>query len=204
VFARSVGKRLAVGAATLATGFGLILSIAPAASALTAHTPWGPWNGLGYEQPAAVTGLPFRFHRFHHCVPLSEQAPQVSAVDPAALPLVDTRPLWRPAVRPVAEHMARHHARRHHHGARHHARRHARHHGRRFHNGSLHGVRYGLGSTAYRGATHRALATSAVTRLVPAHALGAQYPFAHHFGRHHGRHHRHHHRLRHHRHLYQR
>lgn len=192
-----------MGAATLATGFGLVLSIAPAASACASHTPWGPWNGLGYEQQTVASGLPFHLH---HCHPLAEQSPQVDTVAPAEAPLVETRPLWRPAVRPAAEHALRHRAHRHH--GRHHRRRHGRHHGHRFHNSRLQGVRYHLGGTVYRTAGHRAVTATAVTRVASARALGAQHSFAHHFGHHHGRchHHRHHHRhhhLRHHRHLYQ-
>jgi len=189
VFARSVGKRLAVGAATLATGFGLMLSIAPAASACPASAPWGPWNGLGYEQQAVVSGLPFHFH---HCAPLVEQAPELTAAAPAAAPLVETRPQWRPA----SEHGVRHRASRHH--ARH--ARHARHHGRRFHNGHRHGARYNLSRLSGRTVTHRAF-TPAVTRLVPLHTLAGQHPLAHRLGRHHSpRHHHRHHGLRHHRH----
>ncbi len=187
-----------MGAATLATGFGLVLSIAPAASACASHTPWGPWSGLGYERPTVVSGLPFHFH---HCLPLAEQAPQVGALTPADVPLVETQPLWGPGARPMAEHSVRHHARRHH--VRHHGRHHRRHHGRRFHNGHLHGVRYRLSGTAYGIAGHRAITTAAVTRVASARALGVRQPFAHpfgdRFGRHHGRHH--HHRRHHHRHL---
>jgi hypothetical protein len=200
VFSRSVGKRLAVGAATLATGFGLLLSIAPAASACPASTPWGPWNGLGYEQPTVVSGLPFHFH---HCAPLAEQGPEFIGAVPAATSLVETRPQWRPAVRPAAEHGVRHRARRHH--TRHHTRQHLRHHGRRFHYGRVNAARYGLGTT------HRAVAplstrlntrvtTPLTTRLVPAHAQSVRHPLAHRLGRHHGlRHHHRHHGLRHHR-----
>ena len=182
MFARSVGKRLAVGAATLATGFGLMLSIAPAASACPVSAPWGPWNGLGYEQPVA-SGLPFHFH---HCAPLAEQAPELTAVTPLGAPLVETRPQWRPA----SEHSVRHRARRHH--IRHH--RHARHHGRRFHNGRVYGARYGHGSTV-----HRSVVAPMSARLAPARALSVHYPLAQHLGRHHGfRHHHRHHRPGHH------
>ena len=195
MFARSVGKRLAVGAATLATGFGLMLSIAPSASACPAAGPWGPWNGLGFEQQAAVSALPFHFH---HCAPLAGQAPELTAVAPAAAPLVDTRPQERP----LSEHGVRHRAHRHHaRHARHHARRHARHarhQGRRFHSGRVHGARYDLGG---RTVAHHAFAP-VIARRVPLHTLGYQRPLDQ-LGQHQGLRHdglRHHHRhgLRHH------
>ncbi|MBC3843906.1 hypothetical protein GXW82_37985 [Streptacidiphilus sp. 4-A2] len=186
MFARSVTKRLVVGAAALTAGFGLVLSVAPTASACAGHAPWGPWNGLGYQRPVAVSGLPFRFH---HCAPLADQGFPLVMTAPMAVPAEVTQPEQRPVALLGAEHHARHHAR-------HHAGRHHRHHGRRHHH---RGYRHHLYRSARRTAapalstTAAPVFTPAVARMVPAHAMGAWHPLAHQMNRHHHPR-RHHHR----------
>jgi hypothetical protein len=178
VFARSVTKRLAFGAAALTAGFGLVLSVAPTASACATHAPWGPWNGLGYQRPVAVSGLPFHFH---HCAPLAEQGFPLVMTTPMTAPLEVAQPEQRPVVLLGAEHHARYHAREH-------ARRHHRHHGRRHHH---RGYRHHLYRSMRRTAeptlsTAVAPALSpAVARMDPAHAMGAWQPLAHQLNRHH-------------------
>ena len=194
MFARSAGKRLAVGAATLATGFGLLLSIAPAASACTTHTPWGPWNDWS-TQGTVVAGMPFRHH---HCLPLFEQSAPTAVLVPVAETAPVRHELWHHhAVPPLAEHVARHHGRRHH-GRRHHGRRHhlVSRHAVRYNNAGYQAVRYHLGSALYRTDAPRALAA-----MVPAHRLGFVHPAADFRDRHYGaRHHHHRHHLRRHHH----
>ena len=120
MFTRVVGKRLALGAATFAAGLGLVVSVAPAASACSDHSgriPWGVWAG----PQQAVVALPFARH---HSAPMLR--PQ-GAWDPCE----QLAPLAAPAVaaeqHPVALHPVRHHRGRHH-GVRHHVRHHRRHH----------------------------------------------------------------------------
>jgi hypothetical protein len=191
VFTRSAAKRLAVGAATLATGFGLLLSIAPAASATTAHASWGPWNDWSYQGPVAA-GMPFRHH---HCVPLFEQAagpvaPVVEYAPEAAL----TEPVLQPAVRPLAAHSARMHGRRlhsRHHGRRHHGRRHylTQRHAARYQAAAFyHTARYPLAATAWRGFP----VTRTAAQLATIRPVDVRHSAWRHGARHHRRHLHHH------------
>ncbi len=199
MFTRVVGKRLALGAATFAAGLGLVMSVAPAASACSDHSgrmPWGAWAA----PQQAVVALPFAWH---HGAPMLR--PQAGWGDPCD----ELAPVAAPVAvvqHPAAFHPNRHHRGRHH-GVRHHVRHHRRHHHfRTYHLRGRHlaGDRqvhpYAVRHLALRyhlvrnHALRHALVAPAQTgfRATPAGLVLMQPLHAHHYANHHygTRHHR--------------